>query len=254
MKFRIITMLALALATHGPFSYGHGMSEEMKVKLNAPIPDWLTVGNPIKAEPTDGNNLDQTALRKLAGDSTSTRDRVKIPGRNIEIKVDYPVDRYYGSSLSPDGTKLIINGGGKSHLYEIHGDGAWQEIGLKVPEVTYDDGPKGFISSWSWADNETLIGISDIDNERGEFMETRSYVFRPRERVLRRLDFSGLNLETTEGLQISRVDTASHGVVITIGQNQFTARADLNAPMSIQPGKDHPPKPKGVKGGATVAL
>ena len=66
---------------------------------------------------------------------------------------------------------MIINSGTESKVYEILASGQHRQIELKLPRVTYDAGPKGFIAGWSWADNDTLIGEAEIDNEKGEFIE-----------------------------------------------------------------------------------
>ena len=210
-------------------SFGHGWSEEMRRELNSPAPDWLIVGARIKVDETKQATPDESAYRPISGDSQSTRDRVTIPGRGIEIKVDYPISWYRGSSLSPDGTKLIINSGTESKVYEILASGQHRQIELKLPRVTYDAGPKGFIAGWSWADNDTLIGEAEIDNEKGEFIEKRIYIFHAKQGVLSRLDVSGLGLATTEGLTVTKVAADLTGLRLSVGEADFAVKADLQS-------------------------
>lgn len=224
------TRIAFALfALIVPHSFGHGWSEEMKRELNTPAPDWLVVGESIKVDGTKQTAPDKSVYRPISGDSQSTRDRVTIPGRGIEIKVDYPISWYRGSSLSPDGTKLIINSGTESKVYEILASGQHRQIELKLPRVTYDAGPKGFIAGWSWADNNTLIGEAEIDNEKGEFIEKRIYIFHAKESMLSRLDVSGLGLPTTEGLTVTKVADDLTGIKLSLGDASFAVKADLKS-------------------------
>lgn len=233
MKTQLILTFSIALLIATPTSYGHGWSEEMKHELSMPTPDWLSIGKTIKVDPTDDTADDQTEFRPISGESQSTRDRVTIPSRGIEIKVDYPISWYRGSSLSPDGTKLIINSGTDSNVYEIITNGSFRAIELRLPRVTYDAGPKGFIAGWSWADNKTLVGEAEIDNEKGEFIEKRIYVFYVNESVLSRLDVSALNLQTTEGLTVKKVGLDLNRLRISTGTSEVTVKADLKSPPKI---------------------
>ena len=201
----------------------------MKRELNSPAPDWLVVGSSIKVDGTKETTPDESAYRPLCGDSQSTRDRVTLPNRGIEIRVDYPISWYRGSSLSPDGTKLIINSGTESNVYEILASGQYRPIGLKLPHVTYDAGPKGFIAGWSWAGNHTLIGEAEIDNEKGEFIEKRIYVFHEKAGMLSRLDVSDLGLPTTEGLTVTKVAADLTGLKLSVGNASFAVKADLKS-------------------------
>jgi len=234
MKTRFLFALLLTILMEAPMAFGQGWSEQMKQELNAQTPDWLSIGATIKVDRADKTADDQTEFRPISGDSQSTRDRVTIPGRGIEIKVDYPISWYRGSSLSPDGTKLIINSGTDSKVYEILPNGSHRAIELRLPRVTYDAGPKGFIAGWSWADNKTLIGEAEIDNEKGEFIEKRIYVFHVGKSALSRLDVSALNLPTTEGLTVSKVGLELDRLRISVGSSEFTVKADLNAPTKIE--------------------
>lgn len=222
--------IALALvALIVPPSFGHGWSEEMKRELNSPPPDWLVVGETIKVDGTKQETPDESVYRPISGDSQSTRDRVTILGRGIEIKVDYPISWYRGSSLSPDGSKLIINSGTESKVYEILASGQHRQIEFKLPCITYDTGPKGFIAGWSWADNNTLIGEAEIDNEKGEFIEKRIYIFHAKESMLSRLDVSSLGLPTTEGLTVTKVADDLTGIKLSLGDASFAVKADLKS-------------------------
>lgn len=208
----------------------------MRRDLHAKTPDWLSIGEAIKVDLEDQVVGNQAAFRPVSGDSQSTRDRVTIPGRGIEIKVDYPISWYRGSSLSPDGTKLIINSGTESKVYEISPDGSHRGIEMKLPHVTYDAGPKGFITGWSWADHQTLIGEAEIDNEKGEFIEKRIYVFHVDKSILSRLDLGSLNLPTTEGLTVSKVGLDLDRLILSVGNYEFTVKADLKTPPKLTQG------------------
>lgn len=233
---------------------GHGWSEEMRRELSAPAPEWLALGASIKAEPAKEKDDGQTSFRPISGGSQSTRDRVSIPSRGIEIKVDYPVSWYRGSSLSPDGTKLIINSGTDTKLYEIEPDGQHRQIELQVPRVTYDAGPKGFITGWSWADNSTLLGEAEVDNEKGEFIEKRIYVFHLKESTLSRLDVSALNLATTEGLTVTKVGSDLASLRLSIGGTEFTVSANISSPPQLieQHDQGAAPAPKPPPGGVQL--
>jgi hypothetical protein len=212
----------------------------MTRELNSPTPDWLVVGESIKVDSTKQPAPDESAYRPISGDSQSTRDRVTIPGRGIEIKVDYPISWYRGSSLSPDGTKLIINSGTESKVYEILASGQHRQIELKLPHVTYDAGPKGFIAGWSWADNNTLIGEAEINNKKGEFIEKRIYIFHAKERILSRLDVSGLGLPTTEGLTVTKVAADLTSLKLSLGDTSFAVKADIKSvPQPAEHQTDH---------------
>lgn len=233
MNHRVILASGLMAIFAVTRLFGHGWSEEMRRELYAPAPEWLAIGAAIKAEPAVQKTGDQKSFRPISGESLSTRDRVTIPSRGIEIKVDYPISWYRGSSLSPDGTKLIINSGADAKVYEIQADGQYRQIELRLPRVTYDAGPKGFIAGWSWADNATLLGEAEVDNEKGEFIEKRIYVYHTTQSVLSRLDVSALSLATTEGLTVTKVGTDLGGLRLAIGEAEFTVNADLKSPPQL---------------------
>ena len=234
MRAHALLALVLAGLATPVSAFAHGWSEQMRQELNAKTPGWLVVGAPIKAGPASEALDDQAVFRSVAGDSQATRDRVRIPSREIEIKVDYPISWYRGSSLSPDGSKLIINSGAESKVYEILPNGSHRKVDLRLPRVTYDDGPKGFITGWSWADNKTLLGEAEIDNEKGEFIEKRIYVFHMNESALSRIDVSALNLPSTEGLTVSKVGNDLTHLKIALGNSEFTVKADLKSAPKIE--------------------
>ena len=79
--------------------FAHGRSQEMIDMLNAPPPEWLTIGKPTIAVPP--NNPDtHIDFHKPSGGATNTRNRIQIPDRGIEIRVDYPID-WTGDNASP---------------------------------------------------------------------------------------------------------------------------------------------------------
>ncbi len=214
-----------------PCAFAHGRSQEMIDMLNAPPPEWLTIGKRIIVRPSNGSFDDSVIFRSLSGGAQNTRNRVKIPSRKIEFNVDYEVDWYYGSSMNPDGTMLIVNSGMKSRLYEISPDGSHHEAELLLPYVTYDPGLKGFITGWSWAGTNTLVGISEItDYEGHEVLENRIYVFHMKERVMSRLDMSALNLPKDEAFEVLGVGDDLNHLKILMNGKEFTVKADLETP------------------------
>ncbi len=215
----------------------HGRSQEMIAMLNAPVPEWLTLGKPVVAESGSGNSGESVAFRSLSGGAQNTRTRVMIPGRGIEIRVDYAIDwtgnteAGRGVSLSPNGTMLIINSGTKSRLYEISPDGSHREIDILIPRVTYDPGLKGFITGWSWVGDDVLLGQSTITDDRGhEIIEKRIYVFHMKERLMSRLELSALNLPKDEAFEVLGVGDDLNHLKILMNGKEFTVKADLETP------------------------
>lgn len=229
MKEKIIFILIINLLFNTVI-YGHGRSDEMEHKLNSKPPAWLSLAQPIKLKPADKSADITDDFRPLRGDSESTRDRVKIPSRGIEIKVDYPISWFSGSSLSPDGTKLIINSGTTPHLYEISPAGKHREIPIQLPNITYDDGLKGFITGWSWASNDVLVGSSEIADERGhELIESRLYVFHLKEMALARIDISSLKIPNSNSIEIISVGSDLQHLKLRIGDEVMLVKADLKS-------------------------
>ncbi len=205
--------------------------------LNAPPPEWLTIGKPIVVELSDGGPDDPVSYRPLSGGAQNTRTRAIIPDRGIEIEVDYPIDwtgnkkRGKGVSLSPNGRNLIINSGTKSRLYEIHSDGSYAEVDLRLPGVTYDPGLKGFITRWVWAGDDVLLGKSTITDDRGhDILELRLYVFHRAEGILSRLDLSALDLPEGEIFEVLGIGSDLNHLRISTGGKEFTVKADLATP------------------------
>lgn len=222
-------------------SFAHGGSEQMKQELNAKTPEWLSIGVPIKVESSGAASLGGAVFRPRSGGATNSNNRVQIPARGIEIRVDYEIDwtgnneAGTGSSLNPDGTRLIVNSGPTSHLYEILPNGESREVPLELPHVTYDAGRKGYLRGWSWADNQTLVAKSEITDDTGdEIVENRIYVYHMKERVLSRLDLSALNLPTTDGLEITKIGSDLDQLTVMAGNNEFTVKADLKSPPKIE--------------------
>ncbi len=214
-----------------PCAFAHGRSQEMIDMLNAPPPEWLTIGKPIVVEPGDGGPDDPATFRPLSGGARNTRARVKIPSRGIEIRFDYEISWYYGSSLSPDGTKLIVNSGMRSRLYGIFPDGSYREEEILLPYVTYDPGMKGFITGWSWAGDDILLGRSTITDDRGhEIVEKRIYAFHMKERMMSRFDVSALNLPEGEIFDVAGVGKDLSHLKLSVDGKEFTVKADLATP------------------------
>jgi hypothetical protein len=236
MKAPLLAVFWLSLGFN---AFAHGRSEEMIRELNAPVPDWMFLAKPIKVEPIRDQFLPLPhSFRPRSGGATNSRNRVQIPERGIEFHVDYSIDWTgnnaggEGVSLSPDGTKLIVNSGTTPHLYEISPNGEHREVPIRLPHVTYDEGPKGFITKWSWAGRDVLVGRSGITDERGhELIEARLYAFHLKEQALARLDLSALNLpEDTAGLEIAGIGEDIEHLRIRLGDRDFAVKADLKSP------------------------
>ena len=258
MKAHFVSTIALFMILGTPSLIAHGRSEQMNQTLNAKTPNWLSLGIPIKVEPSDTVPQDGVAFRPRSGGATNSANRVQIPARGIEIRVDYEInytgnnEAGTGSSLSPDGTRLIVNAGHSNHLYEILATGEYREVPIQLPSVTYDAGPKGFITGWSWIDNQTVFGRAEIDDDTGnETIECRIYVYHMKERVLSRLDWSALKLPSTDGIEVTKVGSDLNHLIIAVGGKDFTVKADLRSPPSIEshdnnavPLKPHNPVPQ----------
>ncbi len=214
-----------------PCAFAHGRSQEMIDMLNAPPPEWLTIGKPVIVEPSSHTSDGKVVFRTMSGNSIHTGNRVRIPDRGINIEFDYEIRRRYGSSLSPDGTRLIVNAWDESRVYEILPDGSHRKIEIMLPYVTYDPGPKGFITRWSWGSDNALIGLSEITDVKGhEVIENRIYVFFTLERVLSRFDLDRLGLQSMDGLKMSGVGNDLEHVKFSVQGKEFIVKADLKTP------------------------
>ncbi|MCB1097918.1 MAG: hypothetical protein KDN22_20265 [Verrucomicrobiae bacterium] len=221
----------------------NGQSEEMIKELNAPVPSWMSLAEPVRVEPMGGESVpDPESFRPRSGGATNSRNRVQIPARGIEFQVDYSIDwtgnnaEGLGVSLSPDGTKLIVNSGLTSHLYEITPNGEHREIPVQVPHITYDKGVNGFITKWSWADNDLLVGRAGITDESGHvIVEVRLYVFHLEEMALARLDLSALEMDSNDPPIVGVVSVGKDlsRLVLSVGDERVIASADLKSPPKL---------------------
>ena len=249
MKTLLISIVLLGV---GIEALAHGRSEEMVKMLNAPVPEWMSLAEPIKVEPVEDQTLhDGVSFRPRSGGATNSGNRVQIPDRGIEFQVDYQIDYTgnnaagRGASLSSDGTKLIVNSGTSSYLYEITSDGFHRELPIRLPNVTYDEGLKGFITKWAWAGDDVVIGRSGITDERGhEILESRLYVFHIKEQALARLDLSALNLPDDESLEVISIGEDLGHLRIRVGDRELAVKADLKSPPRLLPKQElaQPPK------------
>ncbi len=221
-------------------------------ELNAPVPDWMSLAEPIKADPAEAQSLPSSlSFRPRSGGATNSRNRVQIPERGIEFQVDYPID-YTGDnaagrgvSLSPDGKRLIVNSGTTSYLYEISPNGEHSEVPIKLPHITYDDGPKGFITKWSWAGDNLLVGRAEITDDAGhEILEGRLYVFYLKERALARLDLSSLDLPDKAGIEVVGIADDLGHLRIRSGGRDWAVKADLKSPPRLVAKADQGPTPE----------
>jgi len=250
MRFLLLAVLCLSLAAD---ALAHGRSAEMIRALNAPVPDWMFLAEPIKVEPMDGQALPvPPSFRPRSGGAANSGNRIQIPDRGIEFQVDYPIvytgndAEGLGVSLSLDGTKLIVSSGTGPHLYEIAPNGSHREIPLRLPDVTYDDGPKGLITKWSWAGNDVMIGRSGITDERGhELLEVRFYLYHLKEQALARLDLTALKLpDDIAGLEITGIGHDLEHLQIRLGDREFAVKADLKSPPRLLAKPDRASRPE----------
>ena len=207
-------------------------SKDTLAILNAPAPTWLTVGSPMKSQLAGPAEVKPTTFRAPSGESKCTRTTVTIPGKGIIIHPGYMVSWYHGSSLSPDGTRLIINSGTDCHILQINSDKTHRELETQVPFVTYDDGPKGFISGWFWANDEVMLATAEVSTAGGEVQDCRLYALHLKERVLRRLDLSALGLARADVLEVKSVGSDSQHLVVVVGGRECVLKVDLR-PASI---------------------
>lgn len=109
--------------------------------------------------------------------------------------------------------------------------------------MTYDEGPKGYLREWSWADDQTLIARAEITDEAGhEVLESRTYVYYMKERVLSRIDLSNLDFPTTDGLEITKMGSDLNHLKFRVGGSEFTVKADLKSPPKIKKQEARVPK------------
>ncbi|GEM_PF-1128487 len=246
MKTPLIAVVWLSVALEVS---AHGRSEEMIRELKAPVPEWMALAEPIKVEPVeDGSMPESRSLRPRSGGATNSRNRVQIPERGIEFQVSYEIDYTgknedgYGVSLSPDGTKLVVNTGMTTRLYEIAANGEHREVPIRLPHVTYDEGEKGWILGWSWAGDGALVGRGVILDETGhDMIEGRLYAFHLKEQALARLDLSALDLSDTDEIEIASIGEDLKHLRIRLGDREFAVKADLKSPPRLLTGSDPAP-------------
>ncbi len=221
--------------------------DQMTQELNAQVPEWLSLGTPIKVEPVKSVTGVEEIFRTRSGGATNSRNRVQIPSRGIQIELDYEIDwtgnneAGTGVSLSPDGKRLVVNSGPISHLYEIEPDGSHREAMLQLPHVTYDSGIKGYLRGWSWADDQTLIAQAEITDESGhKIIENRIYVFHMKDRALSRLDLSALNLLANDSIEVVGIGNDLNQLKLSVGGALVVAKADLKSPPKIEIKKPNP--------------
>lgn len=234
MILRTSLVACLSLLIGMPDAFAHGRSEEMIEILEAPPPDWLTIGSRIIAQLSETKPDAAIVFRKRSGNATNSRNRIQIPDRGIEIRVDYSIDwtgdneAGKGVSLSPNGKDLLVNSGTDTRLYEILPDSTYREKEITLPHVTYDPGDKGFITDWSWAGENALVGTATITDFKGlTILENRLYVFHLAEKILSRVDLSGLPQTDAEILEVTAVGSDLNHLKILMGDQEFTVKADL---------------------------
>ena len=227
----------------------HERSPEMARELNAPVPEWMSIAEPIKVKPiNDRSILESLVFRPRSGGVANSRNRVQMPEHGIEIQFPHNIDwrgvnqEGYGVSLHQDGRRLLVNTGMTTRLYEISLSGEYREVPLRLPHVTYDEGLKGWILGWSWAGSDVLVGRGLILDESGhEVIEGRLYVFYLREKALARLDLSALNLPDDAVTEVASIGEDLEHLKIRLGDRELAVKADLKSPPRLLVDSDSAP-------------
>jgi len=225
--------------------YSHGIGEDHIDLLNSPAPDWLTVTGPLVAKPIeDGiDTVQQNNFRRvLTNEVQNTRYSVTIPHLGVNFETDYPIfysfnpDVGSGVSLSPDEKTLLTNSGRKVRFYDVSDKDDIVELDIEVPSVTYDEGEKGIILSWSWGSNDILVGDATIESPDGhDVTETRLYLYDIKDKVLTRLDLSNLKHDTNpEGryvYDLVSVNKNLNEIIVSVNGIKHLLSADLKSPL-----------------------
>lgn len=76
-------------------AFGHGRSQEMIETLNAPVPEWLSLGKPIRVEVIERGNqvANYGGFHDRSGGTKNTATRVQIPSRGIDIELSDNFDK-----------------------------------------------------------------------------------------------------------------------------------------------------------------
>ncbi|QQL43824.1 hypothetical protein [Sulfuriroseicoccus oceanibius] len=187
---------------------GHERSVEMERALNAPVPAWLELADPIEGEVVRDENLEGD-YRPRSGGAMNSRTQVWLPGYDEGIELPHSIDwagnneEGLGVSLNRDGQRLLVNQGMTTRLYWVRGGGVVEESEILVPHVTYDQGAKGLITSWFWAGDDLLVGSAVILDRTGHHViEERFYVFDDDLKVLSRIDTSVLKASDDGGAEL----------------------------------------------------
>jgi len=243
MKKRTLTIVVFMLTA---MVHGWATEAEENFDLNGNPPEWLKFGEPIKVYPSK-EKVDPSMVRSRSGDIKHTRNKVTILNRNIEVTLpdDFPITLGVGASLSPDGTKLIINSGDRIKAFEIRKDGSYHPMEIDVPHVTYDTTERGWISNWSWIDNETLMGEAEITDRFGHItLESRIYLYNVKTKILAQLDLSAFRKTHPDGVSIAGIGKDLNSLQFGTGEAAFKAKADMRSPLKVRKSKSPTPAPK----------
>jgi hypothetical protein len=234
-------LVLLYFTCTGTEIYAHGRSPAMTAELNAPVPGWMSLAEPIIAAPAPAqSNADTQIFRPRSGGATNSQNRVQVPAYGIDFAVPGGVDwrgtnkEGYGVSLNSSGTNLLINTGHKVLLYEVSSTGEFREKPIRLPYITYDAGLKGFIGRWAWAGDNVMVGHGEVADESGHtVVESRLYVWHVKEQALARLDFSALNLPIATDVDLIGVGQDLQHLRIRAEGEILLVRADLTAPPKL---------------------
>jgi hypothetical protein len=222
--------------------FAHGRSEKLTKILNEPVPEWMSLAETIKVNPSlkKIEEIDKSEFRDKSGGATNSRNRVHIASINLTHQFDYYMvwtggnEKSLGVSLKPDGSQLLTSSGTDPYfrVYTITDTNTLEEREMKLPTITYDKGLKGFINSWHWASDDTLIGNATINDEKGhELVESRIYVYCLKTKSLARLDLSALGIDNNNPPFISyeSVKKDLSQIILEIGGKSVLVDVDLKA-------------------------
>ncbi len=214
----------------GRWINGEGIDLE---KFYPKKPSWLTLGPVIKAESAGKDASGATAFRPRSGGLVNSRHRVRMSDRRVLFETDLTLDwagndeEGRGCSLSPNGKKLILSGGGRPSLYGISTKGEVVKVPQRFPDMTYQEDRRGFLGGWSWADDETVLGTVEIYEANSAVVETRLYVYHVEKQILRRVDLKELKLPSNKQVEVIAIGKDMQHLKLRIDGQEILVKADM---------------------------
>src|SRR5690606_5539925 len=109
----LILLLLLSIANARP--------PEIEDELNAPVPNWLFIAEPIVVTAEAQDDSEGEVFRPPGGGAVYGRRIFQLPDSEVDWMVDYEIGLMNGVSVSPDGTRVIVNSGITPHFYRFVG-------------------------------------------------------------------------------------------------------------------------------------